>query len=220
MTEDENQRGCFLTLLSFALLALFIYSLFDNFSYCGLSAENNPKTTGIITQSQVNPSSFGKTNQIVINYEYVVDNERYTSNRVTCNSSGANESVVDQYPVGAQVQVYYKKTNPALAILEPAFGRNLMWVYIAGVGFLFTFILIWVDNAMFRWLAPAFFGVFLLSFNVFLFLYPPTNDDSAASIRWVTVVMHLLVLLSGLSLLLFSNSVRRQRGKQSEDSTT
>jgi hypothetical protein len=60
----------------------------------------------------------------VVLYEYVVNGQRYQSNRIRFGLevgsgwTGMAQKVVDKYPAGSVVQVYYNPADPTDAVLE------------------------------------------------------------------------------------------------------
>jgi hypothetical protein len=80
----------------------------------------------------------------VVRYEYVVDHVRYLGDRVAfsqrifVNSRENAEKVVQKYPLGAEVKVFYNPSNPAYAVLEPGMGHNAPVQ--AGIGLLLIMI--------------------------------------------------------------------------------
>jgi hypothetical protein len=91
-------------------------------------SEHWPTTEGVITSSWLRPG-YGKRQAYVaqVEFRYRVGNIEYWS---TTRSFGyehyarpsAWQPVVDKYPKGKAVRVYYEPGNPALGILEP--GRD------------------------------------------------------------------------------------------------
>jgi hypothetical protein len=73
-----------------------------------------------------------------------VDHVRYWGDRVAfsqgtlVNSKENAEKVVQKYPLGAEVKVFYNPSNPAYAVLEPGVGLNAPVQ--AGVGLLLIII--------------------------------------------------------------------------------
>ncbi|MDH7578386.1 MAG: DUF3592 domain-containing protein [Bacillota bacterium] len=76
-------------------------------------------------------------------YEYRVEGKRYTSRRVffgeySSGSPGPARRVVDRYPPGKQVPVYYDPARPEVAVLEP--GASWGAFAVLGVGILFSLV--------------------------------------------------------------------------------
>ncbi len=60
----------------------------------------------------------------VVHYSYEVDGREHAASRIsfggfTSNSSGSAHRVVNRYPVGAEVAIYYDPGDPGTAVLEP-----------------------------------------------------------------------------------------------------
>jgi hypothetical protein len=70
----------------------------------------------------------------VVQYSYEVKGERYEGNRITpglqWGGTGA-EKVIDRYPVGARVTVYYDPKNPSEALLERNPPGYVLWLWVA-----------------------------------------------------------------------------------------
>jgi hypothetical protein len=87
-----------------------------------------PTTTGKVKQSSV--EEVGKQYRESFQYEYTVDGSNYVSNVISfldlfllvfmngTRSRRAAKHVVDRYPTGSEVTVYYDRKNPKRAVLE------------------------------------------------------------------------------------------------------
>lgn len=65
-----------------------------------------------------------RTYRAEVMFEYNVDGKTYTSNRVVMEGFSSSkrsyaEKVVERYPEGEAVTVYYDPTDPTMAVLEP-----------------------------------------------------------------------------------------------------
>lgn len=114
-----------------------------------------PATLGAVTLStlQMRHSSDGSTPYPVVHYAYQVMGQPYQGSKVRpgpdVGGSGARK-VVDRYPVGAQVMVYYNPEKPSEALLErgtPGFIK-LFWIilialdiFLCGLGVVLFFTL-------------------------------------------------------------------------------
>lgn len=94
-----------------------------------------PSTLGTVTLStiQMHHDSDGSTPYPVVHYAYQVMGQPYQGTKVMpgpdVGGSGARK-VVERYPAGAQVMVYYNPDQPSEALLErstPGFVK-LFWV--------------------------------------------------------------------------------------------
>ena len=99
-----------------------------------------PRTQGVIQTAAIRVvrTSRGSISIPEISYSYQVNGQPYGSNRVTFRFGTvlllppSAESVVDAYPEGTVVTVYYNPRNPSEAVLEP--GRYLQNVGGVAVG--------------------------------------------------------------------------------------
>ena len=105
-----------------------------------------PAINGIIKSSRVitNRDNDGTMYSADVVYEYLVNGQKYNSSTIrfeadfkSSNSSKAYE-VINRYPEGREVQVYYNPEKPELAVLEPGafFSSYIIWL----VGLLFFII--------------------------------------------------------------------------------
>ena len=72
-----------------------------------------------------------------VSYTYTVDSAVYTSDRISnMNFNTKNrsevEKVIKKYPRGSEIKVYYNKTDPSIALLEP--GINTGNILLLGFG--------------------------------------------------------------------------------------
>jgi len=124
------------------------------FSIYGYSVLQNAKASaewptekGIITVSEVikHESTTGTgtnkrrtvTYNAKIHFKYSVKGKRYTSNNVTFGQStkGAGE-IVNRYPIGKKVKVFYNPQDLKVAVLEP--GVSMSSYLFLGFGIFFT----------------------------------------------------------------------------------
>ena len=126
-TDNNTEKGCILgiiTLLSFILFSFYSYTTYMN---CGFLPKTNPTVEGKIRKSSVEKSTFERRGySIKIEYEYQVGETSYISNTICCGST-ANElekGIIDKYPVGSKVTVYYRKNNPRVSAIEPRIARG------------------------------------------------------------------------------------------------
>ncbi|HSH05695.1 MAG TPA: DUF3592 domain-containing protein [Anaerolineae bacterium] len=102
-----------------------------------------PSTPGEITWSQVSvdSDSDGTTYGADIGFEYVVRDRLYTGDRVTVlevssSSLSRAQNIVNQYPVGEQVTVYYNPDNPEASVLEAGTQPSSYFIFAIGLCFL------------------------------------------------------------------------------------
>lgn len=109
------------------------------------ASKNWPSTSGRVLASDIemrrSRTGQGGTSTAyypVVLYEYMVNGRRLQSNRVRFGSdvgfgwTSPAQKVVDQYPPGAMVEVFYNPNDPTEAVLQrTARTANLMFVFIA-----------------------------------------------------------------------------------------
>lgn len=112
-----------------------------------------PAVQGQITQSVIeeNRDEDGTSYDAEIRYEYVVNDQQYNGDMVNFGEySGSHahaEGIVNRYPVGQTVQVYYNPAEVTEAVLEP--GVSTSSYLVLGIGLIFA-------------LVPFIFGPFML----------------------------------------------------------
>jgi hypothetical protein len=98
------------------------------------AAQAWPSASGVVLSAQVETrSAWDSTSGAdstsfhpAITYEYEVNGQRYRGDRLRASDSfysmgmlpGSAQAVVNRYPVGAPVTVYYNPANPQEAVLE------------------------------------------------------------------------------------------------------
>ena len=116
------------------VIGCVILFLFGRDIIRGLSSRNWPTTEGKITQSGVDMSqstddegeiktSYGASIQYTysVSWQELVGSRRTFTN-VRTNSSRRAEQIVERYPQGSSVTVYYTEEDPSLSVLEPGVG--------------------------------------------------------------------------------------------------
>ena len=94
-----------------------------------------PSTMGTVNTSYLerrSSSEGGSTNYPVVQYSYLIGGQGYQSTKLApgpeVGGTGAGK-VVERYPAGAQVMVFYNPQNPSEAVLErKAPAQWLMWL--------------------------------------------------------------------------------------------
>jgi hypothetical protein len=97
-----------------------------------------PSTLGVVDASYLerrSSSEGGSTNYPVVQYSYQIAGQRYQSTKLApgmeVGGTGAGK-VVERYPAGAQVMVFYNPQNPAEAVLErKAPAQWVIWLILA-----------------------------------------------------------------------------------------
>jgi hypothetical protein len=134
----------------FAYLILTIVGLVGIFGLCSgllelfqaLQCKNWPQTEGIIQSVKMTHSSnkhdiYG----VKISYQYKVANISYSSERVSFGELETTEeshaqAILDRYPVGKQVMVFYSIANPTSAVLETGIHGQTWVTLIVSTSFL------------------------------------------------------------------------------------
>jgi hypothetical protein len=109
-----------------------------------------PTTEGIVISSKVAESGFSDNAawHPYVSYRYSVRGKEYISEDIEVirvnngNTDYYARQVVERYPVGRRVKVYYVHDNPAMALLEPGVPDNdifasALLLVIGGVGLFF-----------------------------------------------------------------------------------
>jgi hypothetical protein len=105
---------------------------------------NWPSVAAVIVSSSVDSRSGNKgtTYQAKVLYDYTVDGTQYSSNRIGYGDYGSSNpgharEVVNQYPKGSKVEVFYMPDHPEESVLEP--GIHLRTYFIPAFGAVFLF---------------------------------------------------------------------------------
>lgn len=122
--------SCCATLLPLAIiggLGYFFYTRYQQGQTKRQESQTWPTTPGVVAMSRVEVRSGGESTSVVpvVVYQYEVRGQVYQGNIIRAGSNyfrvqGSREPylIVDRYPVGAQVMVYYNPANPADSALE------------------------------------------------------------------------------------------------------
>jgi hypothetical protein len=85
-----------------------------------------PTVSGVIVTSEVErtPDPTHISFQPKVEYSFVAEGRGWSGNRISYAGFGstkrdAAEAVVSRYPVGSNVLIYYRKSDPNTAVLEP-----------------------------------------------------------------------------------------------------
>lgn len=105
-----------------------------------IGASDWPKSEGTIIQSELDQNGSGLFYHINISFEYRVGKQVYKGNRINYGIA-ANafiferfaRIVVERYPIGKTVEVYYNPSDPADEIVEraPMGGFSVFWIVLA-----------------------------------------------------------------------------------------
>ena len=119
-----------LILAGSAILLLGIRSIWN-----GKASQGWPTTQGVILSSRVDyreSPKTGKTYEAEVIYKFTVEGQLYKASRVAYESNLSDpkvaEGIVNKYPPGAVVAVYYSPKNPHNCVLEPGVGGGAMMI--------------------------------------------------------------------------------------------
>jgi hypothetical protein len=186
----------------FIVLGVVTIGVGANLVFQSIRAKSWPTTVGTIRTAQIgqhSSSKGGSTYSADISYSYSVGDTRYLGTKVAFGMMSASASyargVLNRYPVGAEVQVYYSPTNPGTAVLEPGVhGGAWICFGVGGVFALFGVMFLQMQN---RQLAaneagatdttnqtrmnspPKLMGVIAIIFGLFPIIAGRTNGNNA-----------------------------------------
>ncbi|QDU77337.1 hypothetical protein Pan97_44040 [Bremerella volcania] len=138
-----RKLGPWSTILAGALLAgVGLIGLVFPLNSASQGAESDvwPTVMGTVTVSQVESSGpkDDRSYYPEVKYQYDVEGKSYTSDRINFDLAGTRSSirqemtdVVDQYPAGADVKVFYDPSDPSQSCLEP--GVKLGTGFLLGI---------------------------------------------------------------------------------------
>jgi len=115
------------TILPFALIGWFIWDRAKKRDAVRQSALTWKTTTGRVLKSRVEVSSGGSSTSVTprVHYAYDVNGQAYQSDQIQAGDKimaiGTSQNayaMIDRYPEGAIVTVYYNPANPQEAALE------------------------------------------------------------------------------------------------------
>ncbi len=128
--------------IAFAMLvfnAIFIGIIFFT-QRKAKQSQDWPTTTGTIKVSRIETrydSDSGSVDYPVVEYSYSVMGKEFTGEKVTpglqWGGTGARK-VVERYPAGSQVKVYYNQENPSEALLETKAPGWVIWLWVGLIG--------------------------------------------------------------------------------------
>ena len=142
--------------LALATIGVFLFGIFFYRVPLVASGQGYSTTEGIVEKSDMGYSSTGRGPQsrsVKISYRYSVGEKTYTSSLIShADPRGQlNESVdviLNRYPVGKNVEVFYDSTDPTIAVLERGNLWTLAPLIALGSGLLLAcfFIILWVNR--------------------------------------------------------------------------
>lgn len=158
MVGENKSAARLITAIALALatIGVFIFGIYFYRVQLVASAQGYSTTEGIVAKSDTNYSSSGRGPQsrsVEISYRYSVGEKTYTSSLIShADPKGQlNESVdviLNRYPVGKNVEVFYDSTDPTIAVLERGNLWTLAPLIALGSGLLLAcfFIIRWVNR--------------------------------------------------------------------------
>lgn len=104
------------------------------------ASENWPTTEGMILESEVRDGQGEESNMFSahILYEYTVNNQTMEGDRIWFGGDFHStnreqfQRIVNDYPLGKDVKVYYDPDDPVVAVLQPGAFNSSYIVYIIG----------------------------------------------------------------------------------------
>lgn len=147
--------GFFLAIGGTMMAALFWMLIISD----AREARSWPTVTGTVVTSQVmsqvdreGAATYGAR----VLYEYQVDDQTYQSSKITVadgtsSRSRAAEAIVDRYPTGSEITVYYNPRVPQSSLLETSVPQPLQLIFYLGLVLAGFGILIMV-RALVTWL--------------------------------------------------------------------
>lgn len=109
-----------------------------------MQSQKWPSTDGQITTSRVSENQSSSDDSLTysakIAYEYTVNDTKYIGSTVTFGDYGSSDpahagNIVNRYPVGKAVNVYYNPDDLQTSVLEPGMGWSSFMGLIIGVIF-------------------------------------------------------------------------------------
>lgn len=141
-----NPLGSFVGGPILVIIGIVIFYFFGgNFRQAHISS-SWPTAQGRITHSEMVVDDYGPGSSrrvwygLDITYDYMVDEQQYSSSHVTAFDVRTNhrtpiEDTVSRYPVGTIVTVYYDPEQPASSLLEPGIKGEVLFTGIVLASF-------------------------------------------------------------------------------------
>lgn len=124
----------------FVVLGATFFLIFFNPIIKFIVTSSWPQTEGVVASAQATPEKSGLINihRVRVIFEYRVGDQVYHGNRINYGIAADTylfeqfaKAVVDRYPKGKTVAVYYNPENPADEIVErsPMGGFSIIWIF-------------------------------------------------------------------------------------------
>jgi hypothetical protein len=125
--KEVKEKDFCICLLMFLTSLLFTFSYRNEIKGMLLPRSAYSQVTGIVVESHLRTvESRGYASQIYyVLYKYQVARNSYCSDRInfwmirTNGGIAAEEAVLSEYPLNKQVLVYYQRSDPGFAVLDP-----------------------------------------------------------------------------------------------------
>ncbi len=134
------------------LLFAVVFGGFGIYKYnIGKESESWPKVSGEVTSSTLSrTTSDGKTKYAPsVKYNFKVDGADYTGNEISLVTSYSKktkaDAVLDKYPSGKKVDVYYDPVDPSRSILEPGMTASVYYILAAALACILLFVAVLVS---------------------------------------------------------------------------
>lgn len=142
------RRGCG-NVIGLTVFAVIFFAVGVGLTIWGGIVLNNanesadwPTTQGEVVLSNVREDSDddGVTYHAEISYEYVVADREYVSDQVSFGQYGSSDhshaaEIVNRYPEGRRVRVFYNPEDPETAVLEPGVTWSSYMILVMGLCF-------------------------------------------------------------------------------------
>ena len=118
-------------------------------------AKDWPTTDGVIQTSHVTQRRSSDGDRMYgaeIVYTYKVGDQSFTGSRVnfggdhSSSSRSSWDSLVNRYPTGSEVTVYYDEQAPGESVLNPEVSSMIMWIWYGGLGMLLLGVLVFASG--------------------------------------------------------------------------
>ncbi len=180
-----------------------------------------PTVEGVVLTSklEMHEGNKGATYSARITYDYQVKGRHYDGRRLAfgalASSTGYAQGILDRYPVGGKVRVYYDPRDPGEAVLEPGLHGGTWVCFGVGTVFVLTGVMLWQmfaaasraglisSPAGRRPLSPSgqkpplLMGVIFILMGAFVVI----GAGSDAGANWLAVTIGGLFILGGVGLL-------------------
>jgi len=134
----------FVLLLPFIILAIRFDDIRGSFF---LNTIEFIETKGHISKSDISHGSKPRF-RFNINYKYQVNGQNYESSRIGFGFKGSDKKesvdlIINSYPVGKKVIVYFDKSNPSFSVLDPGRHSRFGFIFLLVLYFMFIGLVIY-----------------------------------------------------------------------------